>query len=487
MTVDGKKSLLEINELLSAVNGTLVSENKTGAFTSVQTDSRNVTTGTLFVPLRGELQNGHKYIPQALEKGASVVFIDKKELEENTGVYKALGEQYPGAVFLCVENNLYALQQAAEAYVAKFPELVKISITGSSGKTTTKEMTVYVMRQYFGKDNVACTEGNFNSETGLPLSVFKIRGNEKIGIFEMGMNRVNEIGEISKVLKSKYGIITNIGNAHIGLLGSRKNIALEKRKSFDYIPADGAAFVPFEDDFAELCTENVKGKIVKYGLETAQEYGVKFIKDEGLAGTVFSVDGEIVKLPLGGKYNFQNALGVVALAKELGVSAKAIKAGLENMAAVTGRMEIKELKTKTGKNIQLIADCYNANPDSMGKVIDFCGGLEGAGKKIYVLGDMKELGTESTTEHRKVAEKLLAAGADFVCLVGPEMKSAADLLSEKQFAGYSYFEANDEESFKRISEKLLSVIADNDTVLLKGSHSMALEKLIPMLVLEGEV
>ena len=487
MTVDGKKSLLEINELLSAVNGTLVSENKTGAFTSVQTDSRNVTAGTLFVPLRGELQNGHKYIPQALEKGASVVFIDKKELEENSGVYKALGEQYPGAVFLRVENNLYALQQAAEAYVAKFPELVKISITGSSGKTTTKEMTVSVMRQYFGAENVACTEGNFNSETGLPLSVFKIRGNEKIGIFEMGMNRVNEIGEISKVLKSKYGIITNIGNAHIGLLGSRKNIALEKRKSFDYIPADGAAFVPFEDDFAELCTENVKGKIVKYGLETAQEYGVKFIKDEGLAGTVFSVDGELVRLPLGGKYNFQNALGVIALAKELGVSAKAIKAGLENMAAVTGRMEIKELKTKTGKNIQLIADCYNANPDSMGKVIDFCGGLGEAGKKIYVLGDMKELGTESATEHRKVAEKLLAAGSDYVFLVGPEMKNAADLLSEKQFANYSYFEANDEESFKRISEKLLSVIADKDTVLLKGSHSMALEKLIPMLVLEGEV
>jgi UDP-N-acetylmuramoyl-tripeptide--D-alanyl-D-alanine ligase len=343
------------------------------------------------------------------------------------------------------------------------------------------------MRQYFGAENVACTEGNFNSETGLPLSVFKIRGNEKIGIFEMGMNRVNEIGEISKVLKSKYGIITNIGNAHIGLLGSRKNIALEKRKSFDYIPADGAAFVPFEDDFAELCTENVKGKIVKYGLETAQEYGVKFIKDEGLAGTVFSVDGELVRLSLGGKYNFQNALGVIALAKELGVSAKAIKAGLENMVAVTGRMEIKELKTKTGKNIQLIADCYNANPDSMGKVIDFCGGLGEAGKKIYVLGDMKELGTESATEHRKVAEKLLAAGSDYVFLVGPEMKNAADLLSEKQFANYSYFEANDEESFKRISEKLLSVIADKDTVLLKGSHSMALEKLIPMLVLEGEV
>ena len=314
-------SLLNKNQLLQATGAHLISAKNECCFTSVQTDSRNVVSGALFVPLRGENQNGHKYIPQALEKGASVVFVDEKEYSENQSIYKELCGKYPAVAFVCVKNNLHALQNAAEAYVAQFSDLIKISITGSSGKTTTKEMLASVLRQHFGKEGVICTEGNLNSETGLPLSVFKIKGTEKVGVFEMGMNRVDEIGEISKILKSKYGIITNIGNAHIGILGSRKNIAIEKRKSFKYIPQDGAAFIPEDDEFADFCTEEVKGKVVKYGASCAANFGVEFIKDDGLAGTVFSVDGVVVKLPLSGKYNYQNALGVIALAKELGVSA----------------------------------------------------------------------------------------------------------------------------------------------------------------------
>lgn len=484
-------SLLNKNQLLLATGGRFISDTKECSFTSVQTDSRNVTPGTLFVPLRGANQNGHKYIPQALENGASLVFVDEEELSEKSALYEELCSKNPAVAFVCVKNNLHALQDAAEAYVAQFPGLIKISITGSSGKTTTKEMLASVLRQHFGKEGLICTEGNLNSETGLPLSVFKIKGSEKVGVFEMGMNRVDEIGEISKVLKSKYGIITNIGNAHIGILGSRQNIALEKRKSFKYIPVDGAAFVPADDDFADFCTEEVKGKVVKYGAACAGNFGVAFIKDDGLAGTVFSVDGLTVRLPLSGKYNYQNALGVIALAKELGVTAAEIKAGLEGISAVSGRMETKEIKTVTGKTVRLIADCYNANPDSMGKVIEFCGELEteeagvtgtvGVTRKIFVLGDMKELGDKAAAEHRGVAQKLMAAGADYVCLVGPEMKNAADYLEEKSYHNYSYFKANDQAGSKLISEKLLSILDNGDILLLKGSHSMALETIIPLL------
>lgn len=474
-----QSSLLNMNQLLMATGGHPLFDMKEYCFTSVQTDSRNVTPGSLFVPLRGENQNGHKYIPQALEKGASVIFIDEKEYSENRSVYEELCGKNPSVAFVCVDNNLRALQDAAEAYVTQFPDLIKISITGSSGKTTTKEMLASVLRQHFGKEGLICTEGNLNSETGLPLSVFKIKGTEKVGVFEMGMNRVDEIGEISKVLKSKYGIITNIGNAHIGILGSRKNIALEKRKSFNYIPENGAAFIPVDDDFADFCTENVKGKVVKYGASCAAASGVEFIKDDGLAGTVFSVDGVVVKLPLSGKYNYQNALGVIALAKELGVTAAEIKAGLEGMAAVSGRMETKEIKTVTGKTVRLIADCYNANPDSMGKVIEFCTSL--SSRKIFVLGDMKELGDKAAAEHRGVAQKVIAASADYVCLVGPEMQNAADYFEENHYHNYSYFKANDEAGSKLIAEKLLSILDNGDILLLKGSHSMALETIIPLL------
>ena len=222
--------LLTIEQLVSGTNGTVVctGEIKNIIFTSVATDSRMVVENTLFVPLMGEFQNGHKYVPQAIEKGASVIFINKSEYEQKKGEYDSASEKNPNVCFVIVENTLHALQDAAETYVGKFPKLTKISITGSCGKTTTKEMLVSVFKAKYG-DKVVYTQGNFNSETGLPLSVFNIRENHEYGIFEMGMNRVDEIGEISKVLKSKYGIITNIGTAHIGILGSQQKIAEEKR------------------------------------------------------------------------------------------------------------------------------------------------------------------------------------------------------------------------------------------------------------------
>ena len=280
------ESLLDLNTLVSACNGSLISNASECFFTSVVTDSRNVLKNSLFVPLVGEFQNGHKYIPQAVEKGASVVLVNRNEATEDLSSFASV-------VFIAVDNTLHALQAAARAYAQKVASnMIRVSVTGSSGKTTTKEMLVSVCKEHFGADSVAYTKGNFNSETGLPLSIFQIRGDEKIGIFEMGMNRKNEIGEISDVWRSQYGIITNIGNAHIGILGSRENIALEKRKSFDYIPAFGAAFVPADDDFADLCTENVKGKVVRFGKNISQaESGVKFIESLGLAGSRFSLDG----------------------------------------------------------------------------------------------------------------------------------------------------------------------------------------------------
>ena len=234
-----KTSLLSLDALLSAVNGTIAGTARSDfGFSYVVTDSRFVSAGAMFVPLIGETQNGHKYIPQAIDAGATVVLANKGDYEQNNVFYKELetAGKLAGVTLILVENTLYALQAAAKAYARKVAQnMIRVSITGSSGKTTTKEMLVSVCKKHFGDDAVAYTKGNFNSETGLPLSMFQIKGDEKIGIFEMGMNRKNEIGEISNVWQSQYGIITNIGTAHIGILGSRQNIAEEKRKSFDYI------------------------------------------------------------------------------------------------------------------------------------------------------------------------------------------------------------------------------------------------------------
>ena len=472
------ESLMSLEELLSATKGTLLGKVKSCVFNSVATDSRQVQKNTLFVPLVGEFQDGHKYVPGAVAAGASVVLINKSEYEKNSSVYDLLTAENENLVIICVENTLHGLQDAAEGYVAKFPKLIKVSITGSCGKTTTKEMMVSVAKAHFGEDKVVYTKGNFNSETGLPLSVFQIRANHVVGIFELGMNRVDEIGEISKVLKSKYGIITNIGNAHIGILGSRENIALEKRKSFNYIPVDGACFVPSSDDFADYCTENVKGKVIKFPYEND---GVVFVSDNGLFGSTFTVDGVEVNLPLSGAYNYTNALGVIACAKELGIGAEEIKSGLENMAAVSGRMEIKKLALKNGANIMLVKDCYNANPDSMKKSVEFCGGLKNVGKKIFVLGDMKELGAESVKAHTELGEEVKASGADYVYLVGNEIECAYEVLTKINDKSAMWFEQKGEETFNQISDDINSYAKEEDVILLKGSHSMELEKLIPLM------
>ena len=489
-----KKSLLSLDSLLAATNGTVLAEcgiqneNAGFGFGYVVTDSRYVTAGAMFVPLIGENQNGHKYIPQAIENGATVVLVNKSDYEQNNDFYKELvaAGKFEAVTVVLVGNTLHALQAAAKAYAQKVASnMIRVSITGSSGKTTTKEMLVSVCKKHFGEEAVAYTKGNFNSETGLPLSMFQIRGDEKIGIFEMGMNRKNEIGEISAVWQSQYGIITNIGTAHIGLLGSRENIAQEKRKSFDYIPATGAAFVPAQDDFADYCTEKVCGKVVKFGKSVAPEVsGVTFVEDLGVNGTAFSVDGVQVTLPLAGEYNYQNALGVIALAKEIGITPQEIKAGLEGMSAISGRMDIKSIKLKNGSTVKAVCDFYNANLDSMEKVIDFCGKQNNFEQKIFVLADMKELGETSASAHTQIGKAVAQTDASLVILTGPEMKAACTVLSkEKEIAGREvvYFERNDDAFYEAAASKILAFAKENALILFKGSHSMALEKLLPLI------
>ncbi len=487
------ESLLTKEELLLAVKGTQLGSAEC-FFNDVQTDSRNVSADKpcMFVPLMGEFQNGHKYIPDVLKDGkkASVVLINKAEYQEKTVFYDELSASNPAVCFILVENTLHALQDAAEAYVTKkCQDMILVSITGSSGKTTTKELMVSVAKAHFGDAGVAYTYGNLNSETGLPLSVFKIRGDEKIGIFEMGMNRVNEIGEISKVLKSRYGIITNIGTAHIGILGSRENIALEKRKSLAYIPSDGAAIVGAADDFADFCTEGVRGKIVKFGFDVPESVsGVHFIEDKGLFGTDFELDGLSVHLPLSGKYNYLNALSVIACAKEIGIPSADIKKGLESVASLSGRMEVCEATLRSGKKSILIKDCYNANLDSMMKVIDFCGELKNICKKIFVLADMKELGAESKKSHEAIGSRISEVKPELVYFVGTEMKYAFDAaLSGDEKINAKWLDSSSDSNFEKIAGDINLFAGDNDVILLKGSHSMQLEKLVPLLCgTEGE-
>lgn len=225
-------SLMNLDELLTSTGAWLVYEsNSSKSFSSVVIDSRNVKNNSLFIPLRGENQDGHIYIEPALKKGAKFFIVDFDHLDENETALLSLCKNYDASC-VAVKNNLKALQDAARYYLSKFPNLYKIGITGSSGKTTTKEILASI---YSKKYNTVSTKGNLNSETGLPLSVFEVRPEHEAGIFELGMNRKGEITEIASVLLPNAAIITNIGTAHIGILGTKQAIAEEKKKFFLFL------------------------------------------------------------------------------------------------------------------------------------------------------------------------------------------------------------------------------------------------------------
>ena len=438
---NGGKSLLSLDEVLEATGGVHVLGSGEFYITGVQTDSRNVTDGTLFVPLLGEKQDGHDYIPQALEKGASSVFIAMSSYEKRPDYFTGISQSNPDVIFIAVENTMHALQKAAARYVEHFPDLIRIGVTGSSGKTTAKEILASILSQ---KYNVVTNPGNLNSETGLPLSVFAIREGHKVGLFEMGMNIRNEMAEIASVLKPRFALVTNIGTAHIGILGSRQAIAEEKAHVFDYFNSFGTAFIPRDDDFAD------------------------FLAD--------SVDGISCRIKLPGSYNYKNALGAVAVARLLGLSASEIKAGLDKMEGAFGRSEVLHGK------YTVVQDCYNANPDSMEKAIELISSLEIREKKVFVLGDMLELGDASCEAHTKTGELCSHSGADAFYFVGAEMKAAYDkLLSDNPSAFAKYYPESSDESIRQIAQDIQKTMPDSTCVLIKGSRGMRLERLTPLL------
>lgn len=520
-----EETLLTKEETLNSCLGNLIFDSKDFYFSSVETDSRNVKQGSFFVPLIGEFQDGHKFIPQAVEKGATCVFVTEEVYKKNPTFFSEVWQKNQNVNYICVKNTLTALQNIAEKYVSKFPNLIKLAITGSSGKTTSKEMLVSLLSQ---KYNLIYNQGNFNSETGLPLSVFNIRKNHELGIFEMGMNRQNEIAEISKVLKAQYALITNIGTAHIGILGSRQNIAQEKSNVFNYFPLykeknqNAVAFIPKDDDFCDFLTQKAKSlgaKIVYYGENSNPN--ICDVKDLGINGTSFKIGGIETQLLIPGKYNFKNMLGAISVAQELGLSFSQIAKGVSSLKSMFGRSQVLQ-----GKYL-VIQDCYNANPDSMEKAIEFFSSVsleslenqsenlkkietlheksqtlseksqssaenqqnqsENQVKKVLVLGDMLELGQNSQTEHKKLGEICSKIDADILIFVGNETKTSFETVKSSNFKGkLFFFEGKSDKIIKEISNCIQKNAKTGSFVLIKASRGLALERITKIIQEEAD-
>jgi len=451
-------------------------------FSSVAIDSRVVRPGALFVALRGNALDGHDFVNAAFEAGASAAMVAVSAMQNQAFSLTKLAGKW-NRVLIAVEDTLKALQNAAGAYLKQFSNLVRIGITGSSGKTTTKEIAAAIIGQ---EKSVVMNKGNLNSETGLPLSVFDVRPHHQVGIFEAGMNRPGEIAELATVLDPSLALITNIGSAHIGILGSRQAIAEEKKKIFSRFTGQNTALIPEGDDYRDFLAEGVNGRVVYYGpssLGALSAHGacthgaLNGIKDMGLHGTEIVWEGEAARFGLPGKFNLANALAASALALEMGVAPSSVRRGLESVKPLFGRGEILYGRTT------VIRDCYNANPESAEEALEFCDSLEWPGRKIYVMGSMLELGDSSVKAHADLGRKLLLSKAGAVFLFGEETQAAAEIIKkERRDLLVLYTKDRDE-----LSAAVDGFVKNGDLVLLKGSRGCELETLTAMLLGESHV
>ena len=447
-------SLMGVGELSHSIGARRIAHSSDCNFYSVSIDSRNVKEGCLFFALKGKESDGHRFVKDAFEKGACAAVVDSSKLDSFNllDIAKKAGKD-----LIIVDDTLKGFQDSARVYLEKFPGLVKIGITGSSGKTTTKEITAAIISC---EKNTVMNKGNLNSETGLPLSVFEIRSNHEAGVFELGMNRAGEILEITSVLKPNIAAVTNIGTAHIEYFGTKDKILNEKKSIFNYLKNNDIAIIPADDEYASQLAEGVTAKISYYGEKSFNE--LESTRSLGLEGTEIVWAGEKIHFALPGKHNLHDAMAAIAIAKEIPVSNSAIKKGLESVKPLFGRLEIVKGRTT------VICDCYNANPESMAKSIEFCDSIEWAKNKVYIIGDMLELGDLSKAAHAEVGEMLAKSDAAKIFLFGNETANI----------GKNFFHTD---NMEKLIEAVDSYVQEGDLVLLKGSRSCALERLLDVL------
>lgn len=450
--------LFTASEIARAVGGSLSGES--GAVVdSVAVDSRRCGPSSLFVALPGERVDGHDFVGAALEAGSSCILA---RADRRAMVEAALAASGRKAAAVFAPDVLRALQDLALAYRLRFPRLLRIGITGSSGKTTTKECVASILSR---SRSVVMNQGNLNSDIGLPLSIFTIREAHEAGVFEMGMNRKGEMGELARIFDPRLALVTNVGTAHIGILGSRDAIAEEKKSVFSLFGPEHAGFVWEDDEYNAFLKRGVQGEVLDFGPRSTK--GLRVLRNLGLRGWELEWQGLSFAYPLPGKHNLLDAIGAAALAERAGAAPDDVAAGLASMRPLFGRSELLEGR------FAVLRDCYNANPDSVQAAIGLCDSLELPGRRAYVLGSMLELGKESEAAHRAMGETAGNSKADALFFFGDEAKVAFDAARLSGFPGLVMFHTD----IAALRAALLAYLAPGDFVLLKASRGMELERL----------
>lgn len=470
---------LSIAQIAKACNGTLVCKGDVEKkVSSVVLDSRLVEADGVFLATVGERVDGHKFIPDVFAKGVALVITQKTpaQLQEEYGIeVDAWGD------YLVVEDTFQALRNIAESYRESL-QIPIVGITGSVGKTSTKEFIAGVLAEKF---KVLKTEGNFNNEVGLPLTLLKIREEHQVAVVEMGISDFGEMHRLSKMAKPNICVITNIGQCHLENLKTRDGILQAKTEIFDYMAQDGQVCLNGEDDKLSTVTE-VKGKATHFfglGENQAEEVYATNVVSKGLWGseaTLVLRDGEAtcevkVEVSLPGIHMVTNAAAAACVAKQLDLTVEQIAEGIRKVSALGGRNNLIRVQ-----NYTLIDDCYNANPVSMGAALDLLQMADTV--KVAVLGDMFELGEDSDQMHAQVGRYAAVTGADHIICIGENsehMYQAARKVAAPNQQIWHF--ATKDAFFKALEEARVALFPEGATILIKASHGMGFAEIVEAL------
>lgn len=463
-----------VEMLVEQTDGILLFGEPSWIVSGLAIDSRRVEPGAAFVAFSGEVTDGHDHLDAAIENGsrALIVTVGSEDLSEEIFERAAASE----TAIVQVEDALRAVQDLARAHRRRLRSTV-VAITGSTGKTTTKDLVKAVLA---AKYRTLATEGNQNNELGVPLTILAADANTEMLVVEMGMRGAGQIAELCDIAEPDHGLVTNVGTSHIEILGSESAIASAKGELVESLKPEGRAYLNGDDARTAGLSVRSTARVTTYGLgSTSDVYATDIDLDEmsrpSFTATLASGESHGIHLTVSGRHNVYNALAALAVGEALDVPIEDMATALSNASMTAMRMEV----FRTAGGLTILNDAYNANPTSMRAAIDTLAGMRGEGRRVAVLGDMFELGSFSELAHFRLGGYVADAGIDLLVTVGPLARRIAEGAKASGMAAEAVHPCEDVfDALDLLGEK----VGVDDVVLVKASRAMSLERVVEGLV-----